>query len=410
MVGVGTALALQARGFDVVIIDRAGPGNGTSHGNAGFIQAEALAPYALPRDFRTLWRIATRQDNSVDWNLPGLFPLVPSLLSYWRHSAPKPHREASRTYASLVRRAITDHSKWITLSACDHLISRRGYRLVFRNPAALEKQLLNAQKLNTSYGVRYHHEDTAALAAAEPALQHTLAGAIHWHDTWTCSDPGALVAAYADLFTRSGGEIVQADVQDLTPTAAGWRIATDDGVFDASDVVVAMGPWSPTAIARLGYRVRMVPKRGYHMHFDYPQRNGNPTQRRLLTPLLDADFGAVYAPMRQGLRICTGADLSAGAPRSMPRQLRRAHAAAHKLLGVGPAAEERAWSGVRPCMPDMLPAVGAAPRHNGLWFNFGHGHQGFTLGPTTGDLLAAIMAGESETVALPLDPSRLPGM
>jgi D-amino-acid dehydrogenase len=31
-----------------------------------------------------------------------------------------------------------------------------------------------------------------------------------------------------------------------------------------------------------------------------------------------------------------------------------------------------------------------------MWLNFGHGHQGFTLGPTTAALLAEKMAGEGD--------------
>jgi D-amino-acid dehydrogenase len=44
-------------------------------------------------------------------------------------------------------------------------------------------------------------------------------------------------------------------------------------------------------------------------------------------------------------------------------------------------------------MPDMLPVVGPAAKHNGLWLHFGHGHQGLTLGPATGRLLAELMNG-----------------
>jgi D-amino-acid dehydrogenase len=43
-------------------------------------------------------------------------------------------------------------------------------------------------------------------------------------------------------------------------------------------------------------------------------------------------------------------------------------------------------------MPDLLPVVGPAPRHRGLWFAFGHAHHGFTLGPVTGRLLAEWIA------------------
>jgi D-amino-acid dehydrogenase len=42
----------------------------------------------------------------------------------------------------------------------------------------------------------------------------------------------------------------------------------------------------------------------------------------------------------------------------------------------------------------MLPIIGPAPGQPELWFGFGHGHQGLTLGPTTGRLLAAMMTGD----------------
>ena len=44
--------------------------------------------------------------------------------------------------------------------------------------------------------------------------------------------------------------------------------------------------------------------------------------------------------------------------------------------------------GARPCTPDMMPVIGEAPRHKGLWFAFGHAHHGLTLGPITGQILA----------------------
>jgi D-amino-acid dehydrogenase len=43
----------------------------------------------------------------------------------------------------------------------------------------------------------------------------------------------------------------------------------------------------------------------------------------------------------------------------------------------------------------MLPVIGEAPRHRGLWFDFGHQHHGLTLGPATGRLLAEMMTGEA---------------
>ena len=62
---------------------------------------------------------------------------------------------------------------------------------------------------------------------------------------------------------------------------------------------------------------------------------------------------------------------------------------------LGEAVEASPWMGARPCLPDMLPVIGKAPRHNGLWFDFGHQHHGLTLGPATGRLLAEMMTGET---------------
>ena len=73
--------------------------------------------------------------------------------------------------------------------------------------------------------------------------------------------------------------------------------------------------------------------------------------------------------------------------------------AARELVDFGPASEKTAWTGTRPCLPGMLPLVRQAPRHKGLWLHFGHGHQGFTLGPATGERLARAMTGDAEAIA-----------
>jgi len=76
-------------------------------------------------------------------------------------------------------------------------------------------------------------------------------------------------------------------------------------------------------------------------------------------------------------------------------QLERAEPLARELLPLGEKVDETSWMGVRPCMPDMLPVIGPVPGQAGLWCAFGHAHQGLTLGPTTGRLLADMMGNEA---------------
>ena len=54
IVGVSAALHLQARGRDVVVVDRGGVAGETSYGNTGIVQSEAMFPYVFPRAPREL--------------------------------------------------------------------------------------------------------------------------------------------------------------------------------------------------------------------------------------------------------------------------------------------------------------------------------------------------------------------
>lgn len=401
MVGVATALALQEKGRDVLLVDRRDPGRETSHGNAGIIQTEAAEPYPMPRGPAALARVALRLGNDVRWHLDALPGAARPLLAYFRGSAGAAHRAASATYARLTRRAAADHAPLAAAAGADHLITREGYRQAYRSRRAHELAAAEAERVGREHGVPFAVEDGAALARAEPALRRPMAGAVHWTGPWSCADPGALVRAYADLFVRRGGTLAQGDAATLRAAGSGWRVTlAGGGDATAAEAVVALGPWSPRLLAGFGYRVLMVGKRGYHRH--YAAASGP----RL--PLMDVEHGVVAAPMRQGLRLTTGAEIARPDAAATPVQLGRAARAVAELFDLGAPEEAAPWAGVRPCLPDMLPVAGAAPRHPGLWLHFGHGHQGFTLGPTTAAILADVMDGRAPPLAGVLAPRNRP--
>ncbi|NVK41574.1 MAG: FAD-binding oxidoreductase [Oceanospirillaceae bacterium] len=150
-------------------------------------------------------------------------------------------------------------------------------------------------------------------------------------------------------------------------------------------------------LAAFGYRIQMVYKRGYHAHFNAPVA--------IKRPFLDASNGVVAASMQKGLRVTSGAALVGLDAQPVPTQLQQGARALDELIELGPRVDEPQWFGSRPCLPDMLPLVGKAPKHKGMWFNFGHGHQGFTLGPTTAHLLADLIEGKRTELTAFLDPA-----
>jgi D-amino-acid dehydrogenase len=153
--------------------------------------------------------------------------------------------------------------------------------------------------------------------------------------------------------------------------------------------VVALGAWSGDLARRFGYRIPLMAKRGYHMHY---QSDGRAALSR---PVVDIENGYVVAPMRLGLRLTTGVELACRSRPPSPVQLERAERIARPVFGLGARIDASPWLGLRPCTPDMRPVIGSAERHPGLWFAFGHAHHGLTLGPVTGRLLGELMSGEA---------------
>lgn len=397
MVGVSTALSLQARGMDVVLLDRRAPGQETSFGNAGIIQSEAAEPYGIPRDLKTLVRYGLGLSNDVAYDVRGALRMLPALARYFRFSNPSSHAVISATYSRLIAQVLDHHAPLIRAAGTDNLIRKDGYLLAFRSIKELDDAEADARRLAQAYGIQHRLLDSKALADEEPSLIRPMAGAIHWPGPWSCSDPGALVQSYADLFCKRGGKLISGEATTLSQTSTGWQIISEEGPVVAEHAVVALGPWSPEFLKPLGYHVMMVRKRGYHRHFK--------TETRLNRPLLDAGSSVVLSSMTNGLRMTSGAALVDQDAPSHPTQLARAERNVRQILSLGQATEHPVWFGHRPCMPDMLPVVGKAPKHHGLWFNFGHGHQGFTLGPTTGELLADAMSSFDNPLLSALAPA-----
>lgn len=389
MVGVSAALHLQQRERSVALVDRRGPGEETSYGNAGLIQREGVVPYPFPRDVRLLARYAFNLLPEANLHWSALPSIAPWLFRYWRASTPEGVAKTARGARPLVERCIVEHEAFMREAGLLGLVRRTGYMRVYRSAAALEDALAKQRADRETYGVNYEALDAAKVAELEPHLKSGIAGGVLMPDPVSVGDPGALVQGYAQLFTQRGGRVLEAEAQGLQQNSEGWTVATSRGPVRAGAVVLALGPWSDDIFRPLGYRFPLGVKRGYHQHF---KSLGNATLNR---PVLDAEFGYMLAPMTRGIRLTTGAEFALRDAPPTPVQLARVTPHAAEIFPLGEKAESNFWVGRRPCLPDMLPIIGPAPRHKGIWFDFGHHHLGFTLGPVSGRLLAEMMTGKA---------------
>ncbi|MBU2786729.1 FAD-binding oxidoreductase [Acidithiobacillus sp. VAN18-1] len=386
IVGLSIALQLQLRGWQVQLWDRQPAGEGTSYGNAGLIQREAVFPQPFPRDLHELWRYAGNRSSRAQYRFRALPPLAAAFLRYWRASRPDRLQRSAKDYGALIRHCLEDHLALAAVTDASELYRPGGWIQTFQTPEHLAAESAAAAYKKLHFDVEYALWDENALKQHLPMLRAGLAGAIHWTQPLALIEPVALSQAYLRTFQQQGGEFVLEGIKELEKTAHGWRIRGEKQSGEAPWLVFSMGAWTVDWAKRLGYQAPVFVKRGYHQHYTQNAEPGLPL------PVLDSEAGYVLAPMRHGLRLTTGAEFAGRDDPPSLRQLSLAEAAARKLYpGLGRPLDPEPWLGHRPCTGDMLPIIGPLREQPGIFLAFGHCHQGLTMGPSTGRLVAQML-------------------
>ena len=392
IVGVCAALHVQARGRAVTLVDRLGAvARETSFGNAGIVQSEAVFPYVFPRAPLEVAVASLNLDPRVEIRYRALPSIAPWVWRYFLASSEKSRQAVGMATRGLILRCIAEHRALAEAAGAGALLREGGWIKVYRTSRGEDLALADMEETKP-FGIPSATLDRDQLLALEPHLSEVAKGGVHFSEPLTTPDPEGLAKAYADLFVKRGGKLVKGDARTLQASGAGWSVTVEDGPLQASDVVVALGPWSGDLAAAFGCRLPFGVKRGYHMHY---AAKGNAALNR---PVYDLERGYLMAPMTRGVRLTTGAEFARRDDPPSSAHLDRLEPCGRELFPLAERLDPQPWLGARPCLPDMAPVIGPAPRHKGLWFDFGHQHLGLTLGPVSGLLLAQMMTGETPFV------------
>ena len=388
IVGVSAALHLQAKGRAVTLIDRAEvAASETSAGNTGIVQSEAIFPYAFPRAPGEIAAAALGLDSRVHIRYAALPWIAPWIWRYFLASSPAKRLATAMAMRGLIARCIAEHRAFAEPAGAQALLREGGWIKAWRTARGEDHAMKDVEE-EKPFGlptVKLSRDETLAL---EPHLGEVVKGAVHYPEPLTTPDPQALTQAYARLFAKRGGRFVVGEALSLRQSGDGWALTAADGPLRAAAAVVALGAWTSDLASAFGYRFPLGVKRGYNMH--YAARD-----RAFLTrPVLDLEKGYVLAPMARGVRLTSGAEFARRDDPPSSAHIDRLERYGRELFPLGARLDAAPWLGRRPCLPDMAPVIGPAPRHEGLWFDFGHQHLGLTLGPVSGRLIAELMTGE----------------
>ena len=354
IVGTSAALHLAKRGLAVTLVDRRGPGEETSYGNAGVIEGNTLFPHAFPSGFGDLLRIALKQAPEANYHLSFLPKVAPWLLAYRFNTRPEGSLAFAEAMRPLFSRAVSEHEALMAEAGAARYLRKDGWIKLYRSDEAFAATA-RERELAVALGLNQRALSVEETRALEPSLMPVFRHAVHWPDAASVSNPLAVTKAYAARFAALGGVVLNGDALTLHRSEAHWRVETDEGPIDAKDVVVALGPWAPDLLGRLGIDLPLMFKRGYHRHFG-PRGNA-----ALTRPVVDTANGYCLAPMEQGIRLTTGAEFADRDAKPTPAQFDRLLPAARGLFPLGEQVEAQPWMGSRPCFADSRPVIGRAP-------------------------------------------------
>ncbi len=420
IVGVAAALKLQLDGHNVWLVDRNQPGCETSYGNAGVLSDSSVYVLNNPGLLRALPRLLLNRSNGLRYNPFFVIRRLGWLVRFLAHCRPSHARHAAVSLRALLLLSLDQHKKWIKESDVDYLLRQGGgWFKLFRSKRSFVKYAAEMSVMR-DVGVKFSVFDREQIRQIEPSLAPIYFKGVLMDETCSISSPADLTDAYVSMFVAAGGVVERADVTGLSHDESGWRVQCTGGLYKCEDVVLAAGAWSAEIASWLGYDIPMAWERGYHLHFVSEDANsedssmigatdqdnvkdGNKSfaKRDLSRPILDVEGGFSVAPMFQGYRVTSGVELTdRDAPPNF-QQIRTSVLLASDAVKLGAQVEKTPWMGRRPTLVDSLPMIGAAPRHKGLWFNFGHHHIGLSMAPGSALLLASLI----NDAPPPIDPS-----
>jgi D-amino-acid dehydrogenase len=385
IVGVSAAYAARQRGLSVILVDRREPGSETSYGNAGILSSGSILPLNQPSLWSALPAYLSNRHAALRWDPAWAIRNIDWLVRFLANATPSRIKPRATALHGLIGASLKLHREWIVKADAAQRIRETGWLKAWRSDAVATAKW--EQAFLAEYGIESRLLDRQAISALEPNILPVYKVGLLHTQTASVDSPGAVVKAYARMFSGSGGEIRQADIKAIVPDGESWRVVLEDGGISARHVLVALGPWSADLLRPLGYHAPLAFERGYHREF-----KPSPA-RSLLRPIHDAEGSFLMTPMENGIRVTSGVELTARDAPSSFAQLDQVVPAARGVVEFGEAVGET-WRGARPTLPDSLPMIGPAPRHAGLWLAFGNQHIGFTTGPGTGAAIAAMIGGE----------------
>ena len=390
VVGLCSAYYARKQGFEVTVLEREEEAHhGCSWGNAGLIVPSHFVPLAAPGMVGMGLKMMLDSKSPFSFNLLGDW----SLLGWAKQFAGFANSEHVWRTAPLIRDlnlvskkgfeelggVLGDSFGFQKSGLVVHCLREETWRHEQANVAAAQEMGLEAEIWTQEM-----------LAAKETGVRSGACGAVFFADDGMIT-PGLFLDALTKRLKEDGVEIRYGQTAEdwvvRGGRVAGVRTGADEVTGD--EFVLASGTWSRGLAEKFGLDLPLVPGKGY----SFSVEGGESTPKY---PALLVEARVAVTPMTHGVRFAGTMELGswsgkvkpgrlAGIKRSIPKYL--TDFTADRLKQTAPV-----WGGLRPCLPDGLPAIGRISEQSNLVIATGHAMMGLSLGPVTGRLVGELLA------------------
>jgi D-amino-acid dehydrogenase len=385
----------------VTVIDAGEFGGAASTGNAGWITPSLSGPVPAPGLVATSIRWMLHRDSPL-YIKPSAFPrLAPWLFQFWRHCTARDYQAGLEATLALGEDTMERYDA-LAAAGVDFEMHKDGLLFAVANPQALDHILADLEIMQP-----YGYEPPRVMQGKElHDFEPNLSSAIT-RGAWVREErhvrPETLSAGLAQWLTEHGAELMPGTRVTGFRRSRGTisAVATNKGLVEADQVLIAAGVWSGRVAQLAGVRLPMEAGKGYNITVQDPAIHLGQSIYFLETRI-------ACTPFDRALRIAGTMELS-GINNAL--DLRRVEAirrgANRSLNNWSAGASETVWAGMRPMTPDGVPVIGRAPGYDNLFVAAGHAMMGVSLAPSTARLAAELICdGQTDIDLSPFDPDR----